>query len=167
VEKYNVLEGEALKRNLQEENKLLRNKLRDAQANLEIKIQERNKDLVDANRKLQDEIAETKKSNIALRETADRFKITLEGSSDGRWDWNIKTNEVYTDNWLIQMGYAPGELPNIFQTWIDLLHPDDYELAMKRTDEIISGKEGDNIYGLKFRVIVKCGVWSHDQAAFL
>ncbi len=63
----------------------------------------------------------------SLRQSEERYASAIAGSTDGLWDWNILTNEVYlSPHWKEMLGHAGDELPNIRQeTFLDRLHPDD------------------------------------------
>src|SRR5689334_20902613 len=67
-------------------------------------------------------------SYAALKAREERFALVIEGTTDGIWDLNLKTREVYlSPRWKAMLGYADGELDNSFEVWERLIHPDDRE----------------------------------------
>jgi PAS domain S-box-containing protein len=67
-------------------------------------------------------------ANAALAMQEERWQLALEGTSDGIWDWNALTGEVfYSRHWKDMLGYAEDEIPNDSQVWESLVHPDDLE----------------------------------------
>jgi PAS domain S-box-containing protein len=69
-------------------------------------------------------------SKRAKTERDERLALVIEGTTDGIWDWNLKTNEVYfSQRWKAQLGYEDRELTNCFEEWERLIHPDDLERA--------------------------------------
>jgi len=66
-----------------------------------------------------------------LEETRERLEYAVNGTNDGLWDWDIESNAVYySPRWKAILGYEDEELPNLFQTWKDRIHPDDIEKAL-------------------------------------
>ncbi len=60
------------------------------------------------------------------RETQTRLQLALRGGGLGLWDWNVRTGEVYLDRgWHEMLGYEPGELEPVLETWERLVHPED------------------------------------------
>jgi len=56
----------------------------------------------------------------------ERLSLALEGASDGLWDWDLVTGEVYlSPRWKGMLGYRDEEIPNSLETFRSLLHPDD------------------------------------------
>lgn len=73
---------------------------------------------------LQD-ITERKLDQLALREAEERWKLALESTGDGVWDWYLQTGERFSSQRLREM-YGYGESDQIDQLDVDALaHPED------------------------------------------
>ncbi|MGB1288006.1 MAG: GAF domain-containing protein, partial [Aggregatilineales bacterium] len=92
-----------------------------------------------------------------LAENEERLNAALEGSSDGLWDWNLITNDVYlSPRWKLILGYQDDELQNTLGTWSELLHPDDNDMAQAAVGAHLDDPE--NIpYDVEFRMQHKDG----------
>lgn len=91
-----------------------------------------------------------------LQESQERLELALKGTTDGIWDWDIKTGEVYfSPRWKEMLGYADGELPNEFATWERLIHPDDREEALAVLQAHLDGRY--DTYRLEHRLRHKDG----------
>lgn len=63
-----------------------------------------------------------------LRDSESRLNRAVSGTSDGLWDWNITTDEVYYSPRLKEMlGYNEDEMENTVDAFTSLFHPDDQE----------------------------------------
>ncbi len=68
----------------------------------------------------------------ALRLSEERFARAVAGASDGLWDWDILTGEVwYAVRFEALLGLEPGELGSSLDAWSLRLHPDDVERTME------------------------------------
>jgi PAS domain S-box-containing protein len=77
------------------------------------------------------DITERKQTEMALQNSEERFALAMQGATDGLWDWNIETNEVYfSPRWKEILGYADHEIPHHIDEWSKRLHPDDLEPAI-------------------------------------
>ncbi|NIP99184.1 MAG: PAS domain-containing protein, partial [Nitrospinaceae bacterium] len=94
----------------------------------------------------------------ALRINEERLKLALEGASDGLWDWNVATGEVYfSPRWMTMLGYEPFELEGNVKTWEKLVHPEDMAHVMEVLTQHLEGKTP--FYQTEHRVKGKHGHW--------
>lgn len=104
------------------------------------------------------DISEQKRAEESLRESQQRLQFALEGSGDGTWDWNIITSEVtFSDRYLAILGYAPGELPGIPDSWATNIHPDDRPFVHQYLQDYMAGRI--NTYAIEHRLRRKDGGW--------
>jgi len=63
---------------------------------------------------------------VKLQESEERLRLTTEAADLGLWDWNLKTNKtIFNDKYFTMLGYSPDAFPHTFETWKELVHPDD------------------------------------------
>ena len=89
-----------------------------------------------------------------LQQSQERYTLVEDAVSDGIWDWNILTGEVYrSPRWKAIVGYD-DERFNHVEAFRDLLHPDD----IARFDEAHRAHmEDGKPYGIEFRLRQKSG----------
>ncbi|MDJ0991873.1 MAG: PAS domain-containing protein [Desulfobacterales bacterium] len=95
----------------------------------------------------------------SLQEQPDKLSaLTLEATSDGTWAWHIPSGEAYfSPRYYTMLGYDPDELPANYDTWANLLHPDDLEPTQAFIRQHIENK--DEGYDVEFRLRTKAGGW--------
>ncbi len=104
------------------------------------------------------DITETYQLTETLRINQDRLLFALQGATDGLWDWNLETNEVYfSPRWFEMLGYAEDEWPQHFDTWAALVHPEDKQSALEHVSAYLEGRV--NRYEIEFRMRHKQGHW--------
>lgn len=88
----------------------------------------------------------------------ERFELFLESITDGVWDWDLSTDEVfYSPRWLESLGYKPGELEPHIDSWKKLIHPDDMPKVMQALYDHLEGKSDS--YQCENRLLQKDGNW--------
>ncbi|HWA26003.1 MAG TPA: ATP-binding protein [Lacunisphaera sp.] len=74
-----------------------------------------------------------------------------ERSPLGFFDLNFQRNEVYySPVWKRQLGYADAALPNTYETWLKLIHPEDSAAAPDRAGRVAS--TGTRPFSHEFRM---------------
>ena len=87
----------------------------------------------------------------AHRRSEERFKLAMRGATDGLWDWNVRTGEVYySSRWASMLGYDVDELEPTIETFRDLIHPDDLERVRANEYDYLSGSIDK--YQIEFRM---------------
>lgn len=113
------------------------------------------------------DVTEERMIRDSLAESEERFKLAMEGSHDGLWDWEVASSKVYySPSWKRVLGYEDHELENSFGTWERLTAPDDLEMAKQRLQDALADPEKDS-YEAEFRMAHKDGHWVHIMAKAL
>ena len=114
--------------------------LRKMQTKLENEVQKRTADIIETNVRLQKEIADKIALQNVLVLSEERFKLSMEATNDGLWDWDIKSDACYfSPSYYLMLGYTPGSFPAEGKVWKDLLHPGDKEYVLKTIGECLEG----------------------------
>lgn len=92
-----------------------------------------------------------------LRQEKERFALAIDGTLDGLWDWDLKTDHVFhSDRFETMLGYEPGELPEHISCWHELLHPEDVASAQAAVQGYLESW-GSLVYESTFRMRTKAG----------
>ncbi len=75
---------------------------------------------------LVEDVTEKIQMQDALVRSEERFALAIEGTSDGIWDWDLRTNRVWRSHRLLEiLGCAGPGLEDRPEAILDLVHPDD------------------------------------------
>ncbi len=103
-----------------------------------------------------DDMTEKVIAQKEIEENRERFELAVKGSSDGIWDWDLNTNELYmSPQWKAQIGYQDHELENKFENFENNLHPDDHSRVFQTFQKYLN-RELDE-YNIEFRFKHKDG----------
>jgi PAS domain S-box-containing protein len=93
-------------------------------------------------KELEGYIKQKEKIELELRIAQERYELAVKGSSDGIWDWNIRTNDVYlSTQWKHLLGYYDNELGNDISVFNNLLHYDDIDKIWEEINACLAGGE--------------------------
>lgn len=104
----------------------------------------------------EEDVTEFKKQEISIKNNEQRLRFALEGSRDGLWDWNIKTDEVYfSPQWKLMLGFADNEIQGSVAEWEKRVYPADMPEVEKKLNAHLEGKTP--YYESEHRVLCKDG----------
>ncbi|MEM7027561.1 MAG: PAS domain S-box protein, partial [Pseudomonadota bacterium] len=102
------------------------------------------------------DITARKDMEEALKISEERFSLAMQGASDGLWDWDLTSNQIYfSPRWKSMLGYEENEISASVEQFTDLLHPDDVEKTFQHIDDFQNDKV--NTYSIQFRMRHKQG----------
>ncbi len=112
-----------------------------------------NRQLNEANEALDRTVEER---TARLRASEERFELAVRGSTEGLWDWNILSGELYYSPRVRELvgGYTADEFPNAFASFESILHPDDHDWVMQAIDDHLHRRTP---YDVEYRLRVKTG----------
>ena len=112
-----------------------------------------------------EDVQEQRETQAQLNFSNERFNLAVDGSSDGIWDWSdVSTNrEWWSPRFYELLGYKNEEIPATFDTFKDLLHPEDQSRTMKAVQ---ASFDYNDAFDIEYRLRTKSGVyrWFHGRA---
>jgi two-component system, sensor histidine kinase and response regulator len=119
-------------------------------------VKQRTRELADANRLLEIEIAERRRTFEALRDGEERLQLALRSSQVGTWVWDVVHDKLVSDEYLPPLfGRSPERMPEALAGFIDLVHPGDRE---RMRQSVMSALENDVELDSEFQVTRPDGV---------
>ena len=86
-------------------------------------------------------LTDRKRSETALRENEEFFKLALDFNHIGSWDWHVLTNEViWNDNHARLLGFVPDEVQASYQAWRDRVHRADIDRVEQAVTQALATK---------------------------
>lgn len=86
------------------------------------------------------------------------WKLALEGTGLGIWDWNLVTGEQsHSARWEEMLGYSAGELTQGYQEFASRVHPEDFDKQQLALKNYMDGSA--SAYAADIRIRCKDGSW--------
>ena len=114
------------------------------------------------------DITRRKQLEEELRQSEERYSLAMQGTNDGLWDWNIRTDYLFlSERWKEMLGYTDDEIPNTFEAWQKQLHPDDEAKTLQVIEDYLNQKIP--VYAIEVRMRHKDGSyrWMLDRGMAL
>ena len=105
------------------------------------------------------DVTQRKAFEAELQATVDRYNLAISATSDGIWDWDITTDELYVSPRYIDMLGFTGQsnAPRSAAEWRSHLHPDDAAVATAAYQAYLNGQASE--YRAIFRMKHADGEW--------
>lgn len=104
------------------------------------------------------DITARKEVEQTMRTHEQRLSYALRTATDGFWDWDLQTNEVYySPRWKEILGYADHEIANHLRSWESLVAEEDREHTLQAAADLVAGRSPK--FEVTFRMRHKAGHW--------
>ncbi|WP_273952003.1 EAL domain-containing protein [Curvibacter cyanobacteriorum] len=81
-----------------------------------------------------------KRSEEALRESEERFRLAARATADAVWDWNIETDAMWwSDSLAALFGIDLSSLESDSRSWTTRIHPDDEARVLDSLQALLAG----------------------------
>ena len=105
-----------------------------------------------------EEVTDRVKAEAALRDSEERWKLALDSSGDGVWDWDLQSGiETYSHRFKELYGYAEHEVGDRHDAFDQRTHPDDIAQMLRDRQAHFDGHTPR--YVNEHRVRCKDGSW--------
>lgn len=92
---------------------------------------------------------------------ASRLLLALNAASDGLWDWNPTTGTIFfSPRYLDMLGYTNETFPNVAESWLRSVHPDDFENIVPLQMEIVNSPNHGDSFECTYRLRRADGEWA-------
>ncbi len=103
------------------------------------------------------DITERKRSEEKLRQSEERYSLTLAAVNDGFWDWHVPSgNAFFSTLYYAMLGYYDGEFPATYDSWRLMVHPEDIDRVEQDLAQSIETGMG---FIIDLRLKMKSGEW--------
>lgn len=104
------------------------------------------------------DISARKKAEEELKKSEQRWLFALEGSGDGVWDWDGKSDTVFfSAQWKRMLGYSEDEIGDKLTEWSDRVHREDIDKCYEDLNKHFRGETP--IYINEHRLLCKDGTY--------
>lgn len=100
----------------------------------------RSLEMVALNARLQDELERSRRLEAELRASERRWKMALEASSDGVWDWHVATGLVFYSSQPTATEGAVGGAAHAADEWWGRIHAEDAPAVMEARRRCLEGE---------------------------
>lgn len=107
-------------------------------------------------------ITERKQAEKALRDSEERFRMAMDATKDGLWDWDIATGKVYySPSYWSMLGYDADRRPQSAAAWTEMIHPDDQQAVFTTNTDCMENR--CETFLIEYRMRTSDGNWKWIQ----
>ncbi|AIS53538.1 diguanylate cyclase domain-containing protein [Thermoanaerobacter kivui] len=119
-----------------------------------------NEELMAREEELRQNLIEIQRQQDELKRSEERYRLVVEGASDGLWDWDLITDTAYiSERWKDIIGLDKEVVNNYYETWTKLIHPRDVKTVINNLRNHLEKKTP--FYLCEYRIKTKDGryIW--------
>ena len=107
-------------------------------------------------------ITERKQAEEALRVSEERFRLAMEATKDGLWDWDIPSGAVYySPSYWSMLGYDADPRAQSTAAWIEMIHPEERDAVLAANTDCVENR--CETFQIEYRVRTRDGEWKWIQ----
>ncbi len=110
------------------------------------------------------DITDRKKTERALGESEERFRLVARATDDAIWDWDIIANTIsFSESLGTLFGYQAGEFDPSREFWMNGIHPDDRAEVMSSLHKFFATRDESWSSEYRFRCADGCYAFVFDR----
>ena len=134
-----------------------REALEQGAANLEVRVERRTSQLMDANRRLAGQITERREAESRLRRSERQLAEAHAMARIGAWEWHVPSGEVSWSEEMFRIhGVEPDAFPVTFERAMTFVHREDRARIREDVKALLAGRRTDDPE-LEYRIVLPDG----------
>ena len=126
-------------------------------ADLEMRVERRTSQLMDANRRLAGQISERREAESRLRRSEHQLAEAHEMARIGSWEWDVASGEVAWSEEMFRIhGIEPEAFPLTFERAMTFVHREDRARIREDVEALFAGRRTD-IPDVEYRIVLPDG----------
>ena len=110
------------------------------------------------------DVSAERKASASLRISEEALLLALDATGDGAWDWDITTGDVaMSPRFLERLGYDPETMPDRFEAFRQLVHPDDLDAVLQELNNHLEGRAPSFEHEYRLRRSDGSWCWNFDR----